>query len=366
MTDETPEAPEPRANSYLIGQAAGESAFLDAWASGRLAHAWLLAGPRGIGKATLAFRMARFVLAQSAAPAGPDLFGGPPPPKTLQLSPTDPVFRKVAAQGHPDLRVAERELNAKADKRATVIKVEQIREIISFIHLTPAESQWRVVVVDGADEMNDESANAVLKILEEPPKRSILFLVAHNADRLLPTIRSRCRRLDLRPLGVEQVATLIGRYQPDLPPAEIRALSVMGDGSIGRALELDAQGGVALFAAFIALVSGAPDPSVADAHALAERAMKGDTFRTLCDLAGWWLARACVQASRGDASSDPEIVPGERVAAGRLVHDPARAAEVCQDIVTFARRVEAVNVDKKRSTINMIGKICDLARRRAA
>lgn len=358
--------PEPRANPHLAGHEAAAAGFLEAWKSGRMAHAWLLSGPRGIGKATLAYRMARFMLAQSSgSSAGPDLFGGPPPPASLQMSPTDVVFRKVASQGHPDFRVAEREVNAKTDRLASVIKVDQVRDLTSFIRLTPAESSWRVVLIDGADAMNEESANAVLKVLEEPPARSILLLVAHNADRLLPTIRSRCRRVNVRPLTQEQVMTLLGRYRPDLPPAEARVLATLADGSVGRALELDELGGVDLFAALMALLAQAPDLPAAPLHALADQALKGETFQTLTELALWWLARVGTSAVRGEGGL-PDLVPGQTAAAARLARSPAALAEAWAELTAFAARVDAVNVDKKRATINLLARMGSLARQRAA
>jgi DNA polymerase-3 subunit delta' len=357
--------PEPRANAHLIGHDAAERAFLDAWNAGRMAHAWLLSGPRGIGKATLAYRMARFVLGQRPAASGADLFGAPPPPASLQFPATDATFRKIAALGHPDFRVAEREVNAKTDKRATVIRVEQIRDVISFMHLTPAESEWRVVIVDAADDLNPESANAILKVLEEPPRRAILLLVAHRADRLLPTVRSRCRRLELRPLAVAQVTTLIGRYRPDISPNDARTLAVLGDGSVGRALELDAEGGVDIFADLIGLLGGAPDLDGTKLHALSEKALKADVFRTMTDLAVWWLARISARAAQG-SSPDEALATGEAAAARKLAANPAAVSELWAELVAFIARVDAVNVDKKRATINIMTRIANLARRQAA
>ncbi|MBM3515263.1 MAG: DNA polymerase III subunit delta' [Alphaproteobacteria bacterium] len=366
MTEAEDGVPEPRANPHLVGHESAAATFLDAWSAGRMAHAWLLSGPRGIGKATLAYGMARFMLAQSAGGvSGPDLFGGPPPPASLQMSPSDPVFRKVASQGHPDFRVAEREVNVKTDKLASVIKVDQIRDITSFIRLTPAESSWRVVLIDGADAMNEESANAVLKVLEEPPARSILLLVAHNADRLLPTIRSRCRRVDLRRLKVDQVTTLLGRYRPDLKPAEARLLATLGDGSVGRALELDELGGADLFAALMALLSEAPSLPADALHALADQAVKGDTFRTLTELTLWWLARIASGAARNEGGV-AEIVPGQGAAALRLTREPGAVSELWSELTAFAARVEGVNVDKKRATINFLTRIAALAGKPAA
>ena len=177
----------PRRQSELIGQTAAEAEFLSAYNGGRLPHAWLIAGPRGVGKATLAFRIARFVLAQGSDSTqrpddGPGLFGEPLPksvPSSLHVAPDHPVFRRVASGGHSDLRVYERTVNAKTGRLHRDIAVDEIRDVRSFLSLTPAEGAWRVVIVDSADDMNPNSANALLKILEEPPARALLLVVTH-------------------------------------------------------------------------------------------------------------------------------------------------------------------------------------------
>jgi DNA polymerase-3 subunit delta' len=351
------EAPGPRNNPYLIGHDAAEKDYLQAWSSGRLAHAWLICGPRGIGKATLAYRMARFALAQGAADQGADMFGAPPPPASLAMSAEEPVFRRVAAGGHGDFRVVERPwADNKQTKRKTVIGVDEVREIGAFMSMTPAEGGWRTVIIDAADEMNINAANAVLKVLEEPPRRALLFLVAHNPDRLLPTIRSRCRRLDLRPLTQIQVTALMGRYQPDLKPADVAALAVLADGSIGRALELAEEGGVALFRDLMALLSDAPRLNISRLHALSDKALKGDVFRTLTGLLSWWLARMATESARGNLESLAEIVPGERDLARKLMvaATPAAWADVWDKIGHLARRTDAVNLDRKRSLMLML------------
>lgn len=228
----------------LMGHEAAEREVLDAWASGRMHHAWLLSGQRGIGKATLAYRIARFVLAQGNIDSGqgggaPGLFGdmlsAPIPPASLDLPEDHPVVRRIIAGGHGDLRVVKREIGEKTKKLQTVINVESVRGIGAFLSMTSAEGGWRIVLIDGAEDMNVSAANAVLKVLEEPPRRALLLLVTHNPSRLLPTIRSRCRRLPLRPLEPEIVKTLLARHKPHLSGDDRAALAVMGEGSIGRA-----------------------------------------------------------------------------------------------------------------------------------
>jgi DNA polymerase-3 subunit delta' len=363
-----PDVPHPRLNPYLVGHEAAERDYLRAWSGGRLAHAWLIGGARGIGKATLAYRMARYALSQRPESEGPDLFGGPPaPPTNLQRSAEDPIFRRVAALGHGDLRAIERGWSdAKQTKRRASILVDDVREIGGFLSMTPSEGGWRVVLIDAADEMNTSAANAVLKVLEEPPERALLFLIAHNPDRLLPTIRSRCRRLDLRPLTETQVKALLNRYQPSLSPAEINALAQLADGSIGRALELAEEGGVELFADMMSLLGDLPNLNITRLHALSDKAAKGDAFRTLSDLLSWWLARMVASGERGLAST-AEVAAGERqlVTRMRSAASPAAWAETWSAINTLAARTDGLNLDKKRSLMTMAMRIEATAQGRA-
>lgn len=358
-TEDAVGAPEPRANPFFTGHEAASNAYLSAWSGGRLAHAWLIAGPRGIGKATLAYRMARFALSQSDGSPEADMFGTPPP-KTLEMSATHPIFRRIVASGHSDFRAIERPwADAKQVKRKTIIPVDAVREIGTFLSMTPAEGAWRAVVIDAADEMNSNAANAVLKVLEEPPARALLFLVAHNADRLLPTIKSRCRRLDLRPLTTAQVQTLIGRYRPDIKSTDAPLLAALSDGSIGRALELADEGGIQLFKDLIGLLQDAPSFNIAKLHALGDQAMKGDAFRTLTGLLSWWLARMASLAAQSALTQTPEIIPGERSAAEKLsgAAPPDAWADVWGQVTHLAARTEAINLDKKRSLMAALMKV---------
>lgn len=217
---------EPRQTSRLVGQGAAEAAFLQAWRGGRIHHAWLLTGPPGIGKATFAYRVARFALAGGRSAAG------------LAVPATHPVARKVAAGSHPDLIVLEGYAVTPIGAIRERIGVDEVRAAAAALRKTPAESAWRVGIIDPAEAMGREAANALLKLLEEPPPRTLLLLVSHAPGRLLPTIRSRCRRLALVPLAEADVAALLAVLRPDTDPSARARAAGLASGSVGRALAL--------------------------------------------------------------------------------------------------------------------------------
>src|SRR5437660_6297093 len=221
----------PRETSILAGHREAEAALLNAYRSGRIPHAWLIGGPQGIGKATLAYRMARFVLANSN-PIAPSVQRA----ETLALDPDDPVARQITAGAHGGLLVLERGLNDRGVMR-TVITVDETRETISFFGSTAAVDGWRVCIVDTVDELNPNAANALLKILEEPPQQSLFLLVTHAPSRVLPTILSRCRKLPLRALSTDDVVRAAARAsdRPADDPALAEA-AVASEGSVARAL----------------------------------------------------------------------------------------------------------------------------------
>jgi len=218
----------------IVGQERAVEQFLAAWGSRKLHHAWLLAGPKGVGKATFARAAASRVLAEAA---------GPPIEAPGLETPSDhPIAKLIAAGSHPDMRWLERLENEKTGNLSRNVSVAQVRELGEFLGLTPALSDWRVAVIDTVDELEPAGANAVLKMLEEPPPNVLFLLVSHAPGRLLPTIRSRCRRLDFQSLGDDAMTSILAREAPALDDAERRRIIAMSFGSAGRALafaELD-------------------------------------------------------------------------------------------------------------------------------
>ncbi len=347
MSDPAAGAPPPRANPELVGHPAAEATLRRLFDAGRLPHAVLLSGPRGIGKATLAFRFARFVLAHGTGEAGPpSLFGEAD--AGLGIAPESGVFRRVASGGHADLLTVERAYDPRRRRLRNEIIVDDAREIAGFLRLTPAEGGWRIVVVDGADEMNRNAGNALLKILEEPPPRALLLLVAHSPGRLLPTIRSRCRRLPLAPLPPATIRELLRRYRPDLPDAEAAALTRMAAGSIGRALALAAAGGVELHDRVVKLLTRERGIDPAALHGFADslaRADGEDAYRVLEDLLAQILADVAVAAAGGAGAADPLL--------GRLRSraSAARWAELRAEIGDSFARTDALNLDRKQTIL---------------
>ena len=359
--------PPPRANPELIGHRAAEATLLTAARSGRLPHAWLIGGPAGIGKATLAFRFARFLLS-GRAESGGGLFGDAAG-DSLAIDPEDPVFRRVAAAGHADLLTVERPPADDKGKRPNDLPVDEIRKIAPFLRLTPAEGGWRVVVVDEAERMNRNSANALLKVLEEPPARAVLLLVSNRPGALLPTIRSRCRRLTLQPLPEPELLALLSRLAPQLEPDDARAVARLARGCPGRAMELVEEGGLLLYRRLIDLLETLPDLDMVAAHRMADTlaAPAADSsYRTVAGLLEGWL-EGLVGAIARDAPP-PEVVAGDSALGRRLTAGRRGLAglepwlEVWEKTHRLFARADSANLDRKQVVLQAFMALEDAAR----
>lgn len=342
--------PPPWRNERLVGHEVAERTMHLAHVHERLHHAWLLTGPRGIGKATLAWRFARYLLASEPAA----LFAGAS--DGLAVTANAPGRGLVNARSHPDLFHLRRSLNTDTGRIRTEISVDDVRDLGAFMHMTPAMGRHRVAIVDAADEMNRNAANAVLKVLEEPPPNAVLLIVAHAPGRLLPTIRSRCRRLALQPLADDMVVKLLGEYAPQTSADERTALASLAEGSIGRALELSSAGSLALYREMVDVLATLPDLDMARLHGFAERfAKRGEEanadWRSLNYLFDGWLKGLAKHAAvPGDF---PTVLPVERELHGRLLAGASldRWIEAWEKIAQLMSRSDAVNLDRKQTVL---------------
>ncbi len=339
--DETPDSGvlHPRETMAFFGHVEAEQTLVDAYRSGHLPHAWLIGGERGIGKATLAYRMARFVLAHPD-PTEPSVQAA----TSLALAQDHPVARRIAGQGHSDLLVLERTLNDKGKLRQD-IAVEDVRRAVPFFGSTAGEGGWRIAVVDAVDELNTAGANALLKIVEEPPPRALLLLVSHAPGRALATIRSRCRRLNLRPLGTDDVAraaaTALGR---DADAPDVHTAAEAAGGSVDRALMFLAGSALELRGQISALLDRLPQLDPRALHALGDSlaGTEAATLAAFMDTVNGWL--------------------GARLQAGSNLARLALVAETFESINRSARDVEEYNLDRRPFIFAAFSELAEAAR----
>ncbi len=334
---------EPRANPRLIGHEAAEATVLDGLRGGRMHHAWLITGPEGVGKATLAFRLARRLLA------------GVPADGTLALDAAHPVFRRVAASGHADLFTLTRTPGSDPKKLRSEIVVDDVRAVGAFLRLTPGEGGWRVVVVDRADELNRNAANALLKVLEEPPARALLLLVCAAPGRLPVTIRSRCRALALRPLSDADMERVLSGYLPDTSEDERARLIALAEGSPGRALLLREAHGLELAGLVDAVLAKLPELPGAGWDVADKLARDG--FSIFMDLLRGAIAAAVRAGARGRADPEQARLLG--------LHSLEAWGDVWQALTQLQEETERFALDRRQAVLSGLRLLCEPARETA-
>lgn len=372
--DQIEGAPHPSQTAILYGQSRAEGDFLDAFNSGRLHSGWLITGPMGVGKATLAWRMAAFLLSQPLV-AADDMFGAPPPPTSLDVAEEDPNIRQLDAGAHPRLFVVRRTMNVTDSALQNDITMAALRghksgpnKLMEFLHQSATDGGRRVVIIDTADEMNPSVANSILKVLEEPPKETFFLLVSHQPSRLLPTIRSRCRILRCGFLGANDVTAALAQANIHTDGGE--ALTALSGGSVGEAIRLTNLDGMKLYDELVFLFGGLPKFDRPRALRLADSCTgkAGATrFALTLDLIDKFLARAAhaglqgppeVQAAQGEARLLAKLSPNDIAA--------RRWANLAQEVSQRTRHGKAVNLDPAALILDTLFKIEQAARDVAA
>lgn len=332
-------APHPRETKNLYGHGEAEAALLAAWNQDRLPHALLIGGPEGIGKATLAYRIARFVLARR---------GEGREAESLSVDENDPAARQVRAQAHPDLLVVRRVWNEDTKKLRTEIRTEDVRRTVSFFGSTSAYGGYRVCIIDSADELNRSGANSILKVLEEPPPRSLLIIVSHSPGRLLPTIRSRCRRLLLRPLAVDDVVRAIEDIAADgesgIARDQTGEAAQASGGSVRRALELLLQEGLEIRSLTTELLDRLPSVDGERLHALSDKLRRDEDLGVFAETVTDWLAAAAT-------------------ASGEKPQRLARLATTWEKVRRAAAESEEYNLDRKPMVFQVFSDLAEATRR---
>lgn len=358
--DRLEEFPHPRATKQVFGHDPAERELAQAFASGRMHHAWLITGREGIGKATLAYRFARHVLARTEE--------RDPRAEKLEVPETSTAYRQVLALSHPGLLVIRRPWDHKTKKHITVIPVDEVRRLRGFLAHSAGEGAWRAVIVDTADELNIASANALLKSLEEPPPRTVFLLVSSEPGRLLPTIRSRCRRLDLQPLGNADlrnaVLQAIGATDGAAPPESKSwpVLERLAEGSVRRLLMLSGGKGLELYERVTTLLKTLPKVDWAVVHTLSDElsgAANEARFELFYELLLGELSRIIRARATGGGTPDHLALSEKLIAEGAL---PAWA-ELWERIISDKAEAMAINLDRKALILELFAGLAKAARR---
>jgi DNA polymerase-3 subunit delta' len=336
--------PAPEERAEWLGDPAAERVLIDSYRGGRMHHGWLIGGPKGIGKATLAYRFARFAFAYPD-PAAPSVKAA----TDLSVPAGHPAFRGVASRAHPNLLPLERPFNEDTNRYRTELTVTEIRRTVSFFGSTSGEPGWRIAIVDPADDMNPNAANALLKVLEEPPARSLFFLICHAPGRLLPTIRSRTRRLELGTLPPEAIVAALQESGGKTAESDLMLAARLAEGSLRRAILLVEEGGIETYRALTHLLARLPTVDVADMHAFAESVSgrgADDAYHGFLDLVRDWLGRR--------VRREPEPKGGGPITAATGAVPLARWAEVWEKIENSSADAEEYNLDRKQVVLSTL------------
>ena len=346
----------PRLTRILTGHAKPQADFLAALNGGRMPHAWLLTGPKGVGKASFAYLAARLVLSGGSATA-----------MSPALESDDAHLVEEGA--HPDLFVLKRDYNPKTQKFRGDIPAEAARDLRQSFNLSAGRGGWRVAIIDSIDELNKYGVNALLKLIEEPPEKCLFLIICHNPGRLLDTIRSRCRMLSFNALDESDLQSIVHGRLEGSDPNEVAASAFLAQGSAGYALMLSEEGGFDLYREMIGVLETAPQLDVEKLHGLAGRfgaRAAPEQFAIFCFLLSGWLHRYVRFASTG-AGFQP-VFEGEEALVNRLLGDGLGVepfVALWEKVEQDSRAIDALNLDKKQAVLEWMTGFADASRKRA-
>ncbi|AMM84457.1 DNA polymerase III subunit delta' [Martelella sp. AD-3] len=328
-------AVEPSRNRHLFGHGEAEAYLAQSYRGGKGHHALLLEGAAGIGKATLAFRFANHVLHFPHPADAPD--------HLIEPDQTSPLTRQIIAGASHDLLHLKRPVDAKSGKLKTAITVEEVRRAGHFLSQTSGTGNWRIVIVDAADDLNRNAANAILKILEEPPKNAMFLLISHAPGRLLPTIRSRCLPLRLRPLAAQDLAAALGALGLSAGGQDEERMAALANGSVAEALKLVNYGGLEIIDAYDAVLEGTVAEARLVMHKLADTVAKRENETIFDFLLGHIDGDIKTRAREAAFSGDLPLA--ERLAglSSRIAADVAEA--------------DAYNLDRRQLALDLLSRL---------
>lgn len=360
----------PRHTLALSGHGEAERLFLEAYNEDRMHHAWLLTGPKGIGKSSFAWRAAKFLLAMGVKEqAGDSLFGDALPPveyTSLTVDEDHDAIARVKAATHGDIQEIKRTVNKDTGKLRKEVVIDDIRKLISFSTQTSSEGGWRIAIIDSVDDLNVSAANALLKLLEEPPAKTILFLISHSPGKLLPTIRSRCRALKMTPLPTDSVKAVLAGKFPSLSVADMDALAVLSEGAPGKACQYAATSALELYDEMLRFYNMTPRIDVPALHKFAERlaAAKADAeYRLFVELLYFLMQRLIRFMATGQvqaAASEAENMVFHHISAKSGLD---RLLDLWEKTVDLLERTDSVNLDRKQVIINIFSQLAGLVSR---
>lgn len=345
----------PRSMAFCLGHEDQEQSILDILAAGRLPHAMVFSGPKGIGKCTFAFRFARFLLRQGYLYSLEEgLFGSEDAiiPDSMDISENDPVFSRVASGGHGDLLFIERAIDPAKGREKAELTAEVVRKIPPFLRKTSSEGGWRVVIVDDADTMNNTAQNAILKILEEPPDKVAIILITHRTGALIPTIRSRCRVLPFRPLDEHAIQNLLARQGYIYSPSDAALIFDFSCGSIGTAIQFAEEGGPELFREILALLASGPEWNWLEIHKFSQSffGTSGDKrYFLTAQIMTWLFEKLAFVRARGGVGWPAYLADNRSERAVISGFSCEKLAAIADDLSVHFQRTEFSNLDKRET-----------------